>query len=225
MSTGCVRRLIAPWEFPPVNSARRFLPLRFRRQTFPRPAAKSHGAKPGNFYHRAFFMPRVREPSAIAPVHPGITVADIEILFSASAFRSDSIEKSSKLSVGHLMKIDGKFRDGDLVHWPFILRPVIASHQKLPSVNADPIGSVSIDRTGKAQRLQKNNQSCRCRARETRAQEKFHGKNFLSILRNESGLRKPERSARAEAIRSTKVHPMAAGAVIFSRASSGMRQR
>jgi len=73
-------------------------------------------------------MSRIREPSAVAPVHPGIIVADVEILFSARAFRSDSVEESGKLSVGHLMTIDEKFRDGDLVHWPFILRTVIASH-------------------------------------------------------------------------------------------------
>src|SRR4029079_3094366 len=128
MSTGCVRRLIAPWEFPPVNSARRFLPLRFRRQTFPRPAAKSHRAEPGNFYHWAVFMPRIREPSSIAPVHPGIIVAHVKVFLPARAFRPDSIEKSRKLSIGHLMCIDEKFRDADFVHRPFILLPVITSH-------------------------------------------------------------------------------------------------
>jgi hypothetical protein len=35
----------------------------------------------------------------------------------------------------------------------------------------------------------------------------------------------PKGAYGAEAIRSTKVHPMAAGAVIFSYAGSGMRQR
>jgi hypothetical protein len=73
-------------------------------------------------------MSLIRKPSAAPPVHTSIIVIDVEILFPARAFRANSIEKPRKLSIGHLMTIDGKFRDADSVHRPLILRAIIGSH-------------------------------------------------------------------------------------------------
>jgi hypothetical protein len=60
-------------------------------------------------------MSLIRKPSAAAPVHTSIIVVDVEILFAPRAFRGNGIEKPRKLGIGHLITIDGNFRDADFV--------------------------------------------------------------------------------------------------------------
>jgi hypothetical protein len=101
---------------------------------------------------------------------PGTKIARDEILFPARAFCSNGSEKSRKLCIAHLLTIDGKFRDADLVHRLRILRVVSGFPLQLPGTDSDHIGKLSVGRTSEVQRLRKNTHSCRAAPqRRTRA--------------------------------------------------------
>jgi hypothetical protein len=72
----------------------------------------------------------IRNPPAIASMHTGIRVVDIEIFFALRPERPYGIQKSCELSVCDLGPIDRKLGELDAVLGTLIPGTFVAAHQE-----------------------------------------------------------------------------------------------
>ena len=185
-----IRRFIPPGIAAPVRSACRFFPLRFRRQAFTEPGTVRERAAPGRLHHGMILMAGMRPPFTVAPVNARVAVVDVEVIFAARAARADSIEKKRERAVGDLGSIDEKLGKLDFVLRPFVLRAVIAAHQKKTGGNTHHTAKILRIRRG-ALRHRDKTRDQRTEGTNESDQTAFHGLESIPlILLNEARLRK-----------------------------------
>jgi hypothetical protein len=156
LSAAAVGRLITPWVFPAVCSARRFFPLRFSWQTLSQPPAVLASAYPRWLHNGVIFKTGFHNPLSVSKMDAGVRVIFLIVAVASRALWSEAFQKGRKLSISHLISIDRESWKHHGVCRPLIGRSAIAAHCEWPGRDRYHIRGLCLGE-GDASKCQRDN--------------------------------------------------------------------